>query len=89
MPDSVPHFSIRNMISVGDAEKSPKASQFCFKDPCFTNVLEDSNGKGTEQIDFGAESNVLGLPFGLELSQCTDCLGNPEQFSQRPVFYVG
>ena len=29
LPDSVLHFLIRNMISVGDAQKSSKASNFC------------------------------------------------------------
>ena len=28
-PDSVPHFFIRNMIPVGDAQKSLEASHFC------------------------------------------------------------
>ena len=29
MSDTIPHFFIRNMISVGDAQKSLKASHFC------------------------------------------------------------
>ena len=31
MPDSVPHFFIRNTIPVGDAQKTSKASHFCRK----------------------------------------------------------
>ena len=29
MPDSVPHFFIRNMVPVGDAQKTLEASHFC------------------------------------------------------------
>ena len=49
MPDTDPHYFIRIMIIVGDAQKSSKASHFyrmylslylCCKDPCFTRAQE-------------------------------------------------
>ena len=75
--NSMPDFFIRNMIPLGDTQKSLEASHFCilylslylcYNGPYFAGVQEDWNDQGTHHSDFGAEGNVLVFPWSWVLT---------------------
>ena len=66
MPDSVPHFFIRNMIPVRDAQKSSEASDICRMSNSAVRVhvssaQEDRIEQGTHHSDFATEGNRTSL----------------------------